>query len=212
MERLKQRGRNRKQRKRKSFIVIKCEGDNETEQIYFNNFKSRECIIKYPDGNSTDPVGMANELVSFMNSEDINSENGDKIYLLIDTDVNANKQKQIDEAKKICDECGIELITSTPSFEFWYMLHFGYTTGPYTSSKDIKRKMKKKIDDYTESKDVYPIIKDNTDEAMDCAERVEKFHKQNGRKIDSEDANPHTSAYRVLKEIKKRNKFYNKKN
>ena len=212
MERLKQRGRNRKQRERKSFIVIKCEGDNETEQIYFNNFKSRECIIKYPDGNSTDPVGMANELVSFMNSEDINSENGDKIYLLIDTDVNANKQKQIDEAKKICDECGIELITSTPSFEFWYMLHFGYTTGPYTSSKDIKRKMKKKILGYTESTNVYPIIKDNTDEAMNYAEKVEKLHKQNGRKIDSEDANPHTSAYRVLKEIKKRNKFYNKKN
>ena len=212
MERLKQRGRNRKQRERKSFIVIKCEGDNETEQIYFNNFKSRECIIKYPDGNSTDPVGMANELVSFMNSEDINSENGDKIYLLIDTDVNANKQKQIDEAKKICDEYGIELITSTPSFEFWYMLHFGYTTGPYTSSKDIKRKMKKKILGYTESTNVYPIIKDNTDEAMNYAEKVEKLHKQNGRKIDSEDANPHTSAYRVLKEIKKRNKFYNKKN
>ena len=212
MERLKQRGRNRKQRERKSFIVIKCEGDNETEQIYFNNFKSRECIIKYPDGNSTDPVGMANELVSFMNSEDINSENGDKIYLLIDTDVNANKQKQIDEAKKICDECGIELITSTPSFEFWYMLHFGYTTGPYTSSKDIKRKMKKKILGYTESTNVYPIIKDNTDEAMNYAEKVEKLHKQNGRKIDSEDANPHTSAYRVLKEIMKRNKFYNKKN
>lgn len=72
--------------------------------------------------------------------------------------------------------------------------------------------MKKKIDDYTESKDVYPTIKDNTDEAMDCAERGEKFHKQNERKIDSEEANPHTSAYRVLKEIKKRNKFYNKKN
>ena len=212
MERLKQRGRNRKQRERKSFIVIKCEGDNETEQIYFNNFKSRECIIKYPDGNSTDPVGMANELVSFMNSEDINSKNGDKIYLLIDTDVNANKQKQIDEAKKICDEYGIELITSTPSFEFWYMLHFGYTTGPYTSSKYIKRKMKKKILGYTESTNVYPIIKDNTDEAMNYAEKVEKLHKQNGRKIDSEDANPHTSAYRVLKEIKKRNKFYNKKN
>lgn len=204
MERLKQRGRNRKQRERKSFIVIKCEGDNETEQIYFNNFKSRECIIKYPDGNSTDPVGMANELVSFMNSEDINSKNGDKIYLLIDTDVNANKQKQIDEAKKICDEYGIELITSTPSFEFWYMLHFGYTTGPYTSSKDIKRKMKKKILGYTESTNVYPIIKDNTDEAVNYAEKVEKLHKQNGRKIDSEDANPHTSAYRVLKEIKKR--------
>lgn len=209
MERLKQRGRNRKQRERKSFIVIKSEGDNKTEQIYFKNLRSRECIIKFPDGNSTDPVGMANELVSFMNSEDINSKNGDKIYLLIDTDVNANKQNQIDEAKKICDKYGIELITSTPAFEFWYMLHFGYTTGTYSSSKDIKREMKKKIPGYTESKNVYPIIKDNTDEAMDCAERVEKFHKQNGRKIDSEDANPHTSAYRVLKEIRKRNKNSN---
>ena len=212
MERLKQRGRNRKQRERKSFIVIKCEGDNETEQIYFNNFKSRECIIKYPDGNSTDPVGMANELVKFMKKQDISSENGDKMYLLVDTDVNANKQKQIDEAKKICDEYEIELITSTPAFDFWYMLHFGYTTETYKSSKDIKEKMKKKIQGYTENMNVYPIIKDNTDEAMDCAERVEKFHKQNERKIDSEEANPHTSAYRVLKEIKKRNKFYNKKN
>ena len=152
---------------------------------------------------------MANELVSFMNSEDINSKNGDKIYLLIDTDVNANKQNQIDEAKKICDKYGIELITSTPAFEFWYMLHFGYTTGTYSSSKDIKREMKKKIPGYTESKNFYPIINDNTDEAMDCAERVEKFHKQNGRKIDSEDANPHTSAYRVLKAIRKRNKNSN---
>ena len=72
--------------------------------------------------------------------------------------------------------------------------------------------MKKKILGYTESTNVYPIIKDNTDEAMNYAEKVEKFHKQNERKIDSEEANPHTSAYRVLKEIMKRNKFYNKKN
>ena len=180
MERLKQRGRNRKQRERNSFIVIKGEGDNETEQIYFNNFKSRECIIKYSDGNSTDPVGMANELVEFMNKQDISSENEDKMYLLVDTDVNANKQKQIDDAKEICDEYGIELITSTPAFEFWYMLHFGYTTGTYSSSKD------------------------NTDEAMNYAEKVEKFHKRNGRKIDSEEANPHTSVYRIMKEIKKR--------
>lgn len=204
MERLKQRGRNRKQRERNSFIVIKGEGDNETEQIYFNNFKSRECIIKYSDGNSTDPVGMANELVEFMNKQDISSENEDKMYLLVDTDVNANKQKQIDDAKEICDEYGIELITSTPAFEFWYMLHFGYTTGTYSSSKDIKREMKKKIPGYTESKNVYPIIKDNTDEAMNYAEKVEKFHKRNGRKIDSEEANPHTSVYRIMKEIKKR--------
>lgn len=204
MEKLKQRSRNRKQRERNSFIVIKSEGDNKTEQIYFKNLRSRECIIKFPDGNSTDPIGMANELVSFMKSEDINSKNGDKIYLLIDTDVNANKQNQIDEAKKICDKYGIELITSTPAFEFWYMLHFGYTTGTYSSSKDIKREMKKKIPGYTESKNVYPIIKDNTDEAMNYAEKVEKFHKRNGRKIDSEEANPHTSVYRVMKEIKKR--------
>lgn len=131
MGRLEQRMRNRNQRKRQSLVAIGCEGRNKTETIYFKNFSSRKCIIKFSTGSHTNPVGMANDLVRFIENNDISTKYGDKIYLLIDTDVNQNKQVQINKAKEICIKNGIELITSTPTFEYWYILHYEDTAKRY---------------------------------------------------------------------------------
>lgn len=205
MGKLDQRKRNQNQRRTKSVIAIGCEGKNKTETIYFKNFVSRECIIKFSTGIHTDPIGMANDLVDFIDKEDIKSEYGDKIYLLIDTDVNENKQNQINETKEICNKQGIELITSTPSFEYWYILHDECTSKSYQSSKQIKREMKSKISNYSESLNVYPIIKNKTDDAIKHAKRIEKYQIENGKDIDSDKANPHTSVYRIVEELKRRN-------
>ena len=43
-----------------------------------------------------------------------------------------------------------------------------------------------------------------TDIAIANAKKIEKYHEENGQNIDSEDANPHTSAYKVIEEIKKK--------
>lgn len=205
MGKLDQRKRNQNQRRTKSVVAIGCEGKNKTETIYFKNFISRECIIKFSTGIHTDPIGMANDLVDFIGKEDIKSEYGDKIYLLIDTDVNENKQDQINEAKEICTKQGIELITSTPSFEYWYILHDEYTSKSYQSSKQIKREMKSKISNYSESLNIYPILKNKTDDAIKHAKRIEKYQIENGKDINSDEANPHTSAYKVVEELKRRN-------
>lgn len=204
MGRLEQRNRNCNKRKIKSIIALGCEGKNKTETTYFKNFSTRDCIIKFSSGTHTDPVGMANDLVDFIRKEDIKNEYGDKIYLLIDTDINQNKQNQISEAKSICEKYDIELITSTPTFEYWYILHYGYTTKSYQSSKQVKNEMKSKIENYTESMNVYPIIKENTNNACNNAKSIEKYHLENGQVIDCENANPHTSAYRVIEEIQRR--------
>lgn len=204
MGRLEQRKRNLGQRERRPIVAIGCEGKNKTETIYFKNFSSRECIVKFSPGTHTDPVGMANDLIDFIKKEDIKTEYGDKIYLLIDTDVKENKQKQIDETKEICDKYDIELITSTPTFEYWYILHYGYTSKSYRNSKQVKSEMKMKISNYSENMDVYPIIKDKIDIAIVNAKKIEKYQKENGKMIDSEEANPHTSVYRVVEEMKRR--------
>lgn len=204
MKKLKQRNRNTKQRKSKTIIAIGCEGKNKTETIYFKNFSSRNCIIKFSTGNSTDPVGMANDLINFIKKEDIKCEYGDKIFLLIDTDINQNKDVQIREAKKRCEKYGIEMITSTPTFEFWYILHFSYTTKIYKDSQQVKNDIKSKIENYSESFDIYPFIKDNTNEAVKNAKLIEKNHINNGKLIDSEDANPHTNVYRVIEKIREK--------
>lgn len=122
-----QRGRNSETRKRNPFVVIGCEGKNKTEKLYFKNFNTRTCIVKFSTGNSTDPVGIVNDLINYIDNE-IGRVEGDRYFVVLDTDVNQNKQNQIDEAKRIASENGIEFITSTPTFEFWYRLHFGYTT------------------------------------------------------------------------------------
>ena len=44
-----------------------------------------------------------------------------------------------------------------------------------------------------------------TDIAIVNAKKIEKYQEENGQVIDSEEANSHTSAYRVIEELKKRN-------
>ncbi len=210
MGRLEQRKRNHNQRKVKSIVAIGCEGKNKTETIYLKNFSSRECIIRFSTGKHTDPIGMANDLVEFIKKEDIKAEYGDKIYLLIDTDVNQNKQSQIDKAKEICNQYDIELITSTPTFEYWYILHFGYTTKIYQSSEQVKNDMKNKIENYSESMNVYPIITNKTDEAIKNAKQLENFQIKNGQDLNNENCNPYTGVYKVIEELKKGNKNFAK--
>ena len=210
MGRLNQRKRNCNIRQRKPIVAIGCEGKNKTETIYFKNFSSRECNIKFSTGRHTDPVGMLNDLLDFMKEEDIKSEYGDKIYLLIDTDINQNKQIKIDEIKEKCEQNGIELITSTPTFEYWYILHYEYTAKKYQNSKSVKEEIKTKITNYSEKMNVYPIIADKTEEAIKNAKIIEKFHHDNGIEVDDEKANPHTSVYRVVEELNTKNNIINK--
>lgn len=205
MGRLEVRKRNKNSRQRKSIVAIGCEGKNKTEKIYLKNYSSRECILKFSTGNSTDPVGMAEDLVRFIKNEDISTEYGDKIYLLIDTDVNENKQRQIDKAKQICEKYDIELILSNPTFELLYILHFEYTTKIYQSSQEVKNIIKSKIRSYTESMNVYPILNSKTSIAIENSKKLERYQLKNGQDLYSEKCNPYTGTYKILEELIKRN-------
>lgn len=204
LESFRQRGRNRQNRKRRPIIVIGCEGNNKTEEIYFKNFNSRKCIIKFSTGNSTDPVGIVKDLIKFIDNE-IGREDGDKYYVILDTDVNQNKQSQIDKAKKKALDNGVEFITSTPTFEYWYRLHFGYTTKTYHSSEEVQNDIKDKIKGYTKSMNTYPVLRDKTDIAIKNAKKVEKHHLDLEQALDNEKCNPYTAAYKVVEELIKRN-------
>ena len=147
---------------------------------------------------------MAEDLVKFIKEEDIKNEYGDKIYLLLDTDINQNKTEQIEKAKDICNKNGIELITSTPTFEIWYILHFEYTTRIYQNSKQVKEDMATKIEDYTENKNIFPIIKNRTSMAIKNAKKLENYQQENKRVFWNENCNPYTGVYKVVEELIKR--------
>lgn len=160
-----QRKRNKNDRQRKSFVIIGCEGKNKTEKNYFKNFKSKKCNIKFAKGNSTDPKGIVQDIVNYINSE-IEIEENDKIYAVFDTDVRQNKQQQIEEAKKIAETNGIEIITTIPTFELWFLLHFGYTTKAFASNQALQDELEKQIPNYSKSNNTYLLIKDFTEQAI----------------------------------------------
>ena len=103
-------GRVRKERKTNPLVLIKHEGKNSAEQVYFNNFKRRDLRIKYATGNNTDIKGMLEDLINYMNKEDINVDNQDKIYLVLDTDLKETKVNELQKIEEICLQKGITII------------------------------------------------------------------------------------------------------
>jgi len=206
--RIEQIKRNRKNRKTKENILFEFEGKNKTEEIYFKNFQKREnpYIIKFAYGQDTDPVSMIKTLISYMEKEDISQENGDKIYCVFDADIDSNKQRGINEAIKLASENGIEIIISIPCFELWYRLHYSYTSKVYLSNKEIINDLKKYIPAYEKNIDIYEIIKDKTNKAIENSKKLEKEQIKNGSKIININCNPYTSVYKPVEYIINRNK------
>lgn len=206
MRKFEQRKRNTEKRKRNPFVIIGCEGKNKTEKLYFNNFNSRQCIIKFSKGNSTDPKGIVEDVIRFIKNNQIDLEENDKVYAVFDTDVGQNKQQQIEEAKKLAEANGVEIITSTPSFEIWFLLHFGYTTKAFVSNKALQDELEKQILDYSKNNNTYITVKDLTGQAIENAKKLEQYQLNKGQVLDSEDCNPYTGVYKITEELINRNK------
>ena len=198
-----QRSRNQKNRKTKNIIVIECEGKNKTEEVYFQNFQSREndFRIEFAYGNDTDPITMIRRLTKYITDKDINLKDGDIAYCVFDTDVSKKKQPQIEEALKIAKEEGIEVIMSVPSFEIWYLLHLCYTTKPFTSNKKLIAELEKKLPEYNKSSNIYSLIKDYTNTAIENAKKLEDIHTKDGQAICKIDCNPSTYVYKTVEYI-----------
>jgi len=188
------------QNKKRPLIVICSEGGKKSsEYYYFRNYASRDLRIQFSTGNSTDVKGMLDDLIKYINNEDIKSEENYRIFLVLDTDLN---EKRITEIKKIEPKCkrhNIEIITSSPTFEIWYILHFRKNRLKFLSSKEVKKELQNIIGSYSESMDMYKIIKNSTDKAISTAKFIEEQIIKN--KEDLLNANPHTSIYKILNAI-----------
>lgn len=192
--------RNRRIRRIKQTVLFEFEGNNMTEENYFKHFQNRnnDYNVKFAYGHDTDPVGMIKSLINYMKKEDINMENGDKIYCVFDGDLNINKQKRIDEAIKLAETENIDIIISTPSFELWYRLHYSYTTKTYSSNKDLIKDLKKYIPNYEKNMDVYNLLEKYTKVAIENSKKLEEYQLNNLKKLNAIECNPYTSVYKPV--------------
>ena len=195
-------------KERKPLIVICVEGEkNSTEYNYFRHYSSRDLRIKFSTGGSTDPKGMLEDLLKYIRNEDIASEDNCRIFLVLDTDLDERRISEIKEIEQECIDNNIEIVTSAPTFEIWYLMHYRNNKLKFQTSKEVKRELQNINGTYTESMDMYKIIKDSTDNARSTAQSFEQQIIRN--KEDLLSSNPHTSIYKILDVIDEFNNLNN---
>lgn len=190
----------RKVRNIKKTILIGAEGKNKTESTYFSNFNDRNSNYRIimANGNSTDPVRMVDDIIKTMKQRDINTKYGDLIYCVLDVDDSKEKALQISKAIKLASKHNIEIITSNPCFEDWFLCHFTYTTKHF-SNNEIIQEIKKYINKYNKGLNVYELIKDKTEIAIVNAKKQRDYH--NHLEIDIHLANPSTMIFKIVEAL-----------
>ena len=86
-------------------------------------------------------------------------------------------------------------------------MHYRSNELKFQTSKEVKRELEKINGTYTESMDMYKIIKDSTDNARSTAQSFEQQIIRN--KEDLLSSNPHTSIYKMLDAIDEFNNLNN---
>lgn len=203
---IRDRQRNRNDRKSKRVILVAYEGKNKTERNYFDSFKGidKNYTIKVVPGNETDPVNLVKQTIERAKELRLVLEDDDRAFCIFDTDVNPSKNIQIKEAIELAQNNNVVIITSSPCIETWFLLHYEYTTANM-SSEDVIKKLIGHYPKYTKNCNMHPIIADKTKEAYANAKKLEKYQKDNNKDIQSVEANPHSDVYQIIDELEKKN-------
>ena len=144
---------------------------------------------------------MLEDLITYINNEDVKSEDECKIFLVIDTDLNEKRINKIKEIVPKCQKYNIEVITSAPTFEIWYLMHYRKNKLKFLSSQDVKKELEKLNGTYKENMDMYQSIIKMLEKAKNTALNIEQEIKNNNG--DLFNSNPHTSIYKIIVAIEK---------
>lgn len=183
-------------------MLITAEGKNKTEKTYFNSFREQhgKYSIKFVNtGLDTDPAGMLKSMETAWKKYELSIKNGDKAYIVLDMDGDADKTKLVKELQKKTKN--VRFIISNPCIEVWFILHYCYTTHQFRDSKEPKREIAKYIPDYSESMDVAEILRPRLSDAKKHVEQLKEHYKSIGIKWGEVGCNPMTDVLDILLEM-----------
>ena len=206
--------RGQRRRKIKPVILIVTEG-SQTEPKYFEHYRNRQTNIDIrvvgsrTSGGETDYLSLIRKAVEYQNKNQISVSEGDSVWVVADGDVNYNnpdpitaKDSLLSKARKMADAKGIHIALSNPCFEFWYLLHFQYTTKFFKDYPAVKNALTTYLPDYEKAGDVYNQLAEHTAIAIQTAKRVEQYHLQNdSRKPFGIAVNPFTDIYKLVESL-----------
>lgn len=192
----------RKEGKRSiSTMWIFCEGEK-TEIHYFKHLRSdlriQKLQIKVNYSDDKNALGIVNYALNSLNRRR-DYLPGDIIACVFDRD--QNSPEELERAKKLASQKGIEIIFSNPCFEFWILSHFEC----YKRSLEkevLKSKLISSLGQYNKNDPLlYEKTKDHISDAIKFSKEVISMHENDGVEIISRDSNPSTLVHQLIEQI-----------
>ncbi|MFA5985517.1 MAG: RloB family protein [Methylococcaceae bacterium] len=117
-------------------VLIVCEG-SKTEPLYFeeliDHYEINTANVQISGECGSDPLSVVNHGIALYKKE--TSDPFDRVYCLFDQDSHNNYQDARNKISSLTPANTFFAIPSVPCFEYWLLLNFKYTTGPYSSTK-----------------------------------------------------------------------------
>lgn len=203
----------KKQKDKPCSIYVFTEGD--TEEIYLKHYENRKYGIKVipKDPKHTDALGIVTKAKAFIDEGKLEIELGDKCYCVFDSDPKSNTEANFKKAISLVRNYkhkGLECIFSNPSFEIWFILHF--KSAPYGKSaldvkKIIKDLVKNKYPSYSETTDIFELLKDKQVYALENAKKLHNKQVQNYKDVLSHECNPYTNIFEFVQYVESMKKM-----
>lgn len=203
--------RTQRERARNKRVLIVCEG-TKTEPHYLRellddlHIRPQAVRVAPNDGVSPDRV-VAHALALY--DEDAKAGDAfDRVYCVFDRDKHTTFDAAVQRTKDLTAAGKpFEAITSTPCFEVWLLLHFGYTDQPFHAAGEksvggqVVAALKKKpgFAKYDKGqKGVYGLLKSELANALNHAERLRKHGAKTGSINPATDVDALVKAIRAL--------------
>ncbi|WP_260291414.1 RloB family protein [Sedimenticola hydrogenitrophicus] len=117
-------------------VLIVCEGEK-TEPNYFNGLRDHYGLntanVEVCGECGSDPMGIIRHARQRYREEKDAGDTFDGVYCVFDKDTHAHYDQAVDTVRRMTPKDTYFAITSVPCFEYWLLLHFIYTTRPYTA-------------------------------------------------------------------------------
>ena len=126
--------RHKARRKPYAKVLIVCEGEK-TEPLYFEGLQDHYGLnsanVEICGENGTDPLSIFEHAKHRYGKERNAGDSFDRVYCVFDKDTHSNYIAVVDSIKSATPKGVYFAIPSIPCFEYWFLLHFNYTTKPY---------------------------------------------------------------------------------
>jgi hypothetical protein len=184
--------------KGETFLIV-VEG-KATEPAYLGRIRARLGLkaisVEIVHGNHTDPVGIVKEAIELRDRQTVKAEKSavaepyDRTWVVFDREKqNHPRREQMPKALQLAEANAIEVALSIPTFEYWLLLHYEFTTKSFDGCDAVTKALKKLIKEYEKGNLPLDKLIFKVTDAMTNAGRCRKHWEEVGG-----DRNPSTDV------------------